>query len=150
MKMNREHRVPLSDQLIKLIEKLKLITGNSEYLFPCYYDPKKPTNSQSINQIIKRIGFKDRLVSHGFRAMASTYFYEKGYKSEVIESCLAHVFGNQTVQAYNRGDFFKLRIKLMNDWSEFVSKQYEKFETITSSIYCDLESNEPDGDKESS
>lgn len=149
MKMNREHRVPLSDQLIKLIEKLKLITGNSEYLFPCYYDPKKPTNSQSINQIIKRIGFKDRLVSHGFRAMASTYFYEKGYKSEVIESCLAHVFGNQTVQAYNRGDFFKLRIKLMNDWSELVSKQYEKFETITSLIYCEQESNDPDADKES-
>ncbi len=133
--MNREHRVPLSDQLIKLLEKLKKITGNSTYLFPCYYDPKKPTNSQTVNQIIKRIGFKNRLVSHGLRATASTYFYEKGYKPEVIESCLAHVFGNQTVQAYNRGDFFNLRIKLMRDWSKVVSKQYEKYESIKNEVY---------------
>ncbi len=135
MKMGREHRVPLTEQMLKLLSKLRTVTGGNDYLFPQMRDPSKPMNSQTLNQILKRNGYKNKLVSHGFRAMASTYLYDKGYDGELVESCLAHVFGNQTVQAYNRGDFFKSRIKLMTDWSNYLAERYEKHPAITLVIY---------------
>lgn len=130
MKMRKEHRVPLASQVINLLYNLKQISGKCEYLFPQQKDQTKPVNSQTINQVLKRHGYKDKLVSHGFRAMASSYFYENSYQSSVIEACLAHVCGNKTVQAYNRSDFFKSRIKLMNDWANLIEQYYDCAEKL--------------------
>ena len=135
MKMKREHRVPLTDQMLKLLEKLRSVSGGSVYLFPQSNNAEKHMSSQTVNLILKRIGYKGRLVSHGFRAVASTYFYDQGHKPEVIEACLAHVFGNMTVQAYNRSDFFKLRINLMKEWSDYVANKYETVDSIVSRLY---------------
>lgn len=74
MKMKKEHRVPLSEQLILLLTNLKKITGQNKYLFPQKKDPTKPMNKQTINSLLKRNGFKSKLVSHGFREMAIKLF----------------------------------------------------------------------------
>lgn len=142
MKMKREHRVPLTDQMLKLLDRLKSISGDSAYLFPQSRNAEKHMSSQTVNLILKRIGYKGRLVSHGFRAVASTYLYDQGHKPEVIESCLAHVFGNMTVQAYNRSDFFKLRIKLMKEWSDYVADKYEKVDSIVARLYPEEQADE--------
>ncbi len=65
MKKKREHRVPLTDETISIIEYLKPITGHREYLFPSDRAPKKHCNSQTANMALKRMGFANRLVSHG-------------------------------------------------------------------------------------
>ncbi len=139
MKMQKEHRVPLTDSMLKLLKKLRTITGDNEYLFPQSKNKNRPMSSQTINQILKRNGYKGILVSHGFRAIACTYFYDNGYDPEVIEACLAHVTGNRTVQAYNRTDFFKLRFKLMSHWSSFLESKFTKLPSITSVIYSSSE-----------
>ena len=59
---------------------------------------------------------------HGFRATFATWAQERtGYPSDVRERALAHAVGNKTTEAYERGDQFDRRIKLMADWAKFVN-----------------------------
>ena len=48
---------------------------------------------------LKRMGFQDRLVSHGMRSMASTILNEHGWDPELIEVALAHVETNSGIAA---------------------------------------------------
>lgn len=103
MKMNHVYIIPLCQQAIEILETMKLI---SEHIFPSMKSPyNKPMNSQTVNAVIKRIGFAGRLVAHGFRSIASTALNEKGFNSDVIEAALAHIDSNEVRRAYNRGLF---------------------------------------------
>ncbi|MCL4166600.1 UNVERIFIED_CONTAM: hypothetical protein GTU68_013191, partial [Idotea baltica] len=72
MKKRREHRIPLTEQSLELLEVMKPISEHREFVFPSDRDPKKPCNSQTANMALKRMGFAGRLVSHGLRSLAST------------------------------------------------------------------------------
>lgn len=122
MKKKREHRVPLTDEAISIIEYLKPITGHREYLFPSDRDPKKHCNSQTANMALKRMGFANRLVSHGLRSLASTTLNEQGFESDLIEMALAHVDKNQVRSAYNRSDFLERRRPMMSWWSKHIAE----------------------------
>ena len=41
------------------------------------------------------------------------------WSAEIEEAALAHVIGNKTLAAYQRGDLFKKRRKLMKDWEKY-------------------------------
>jgi integrase len=58
---------------------------------------------------------------HGFRAAFRTWAQENAdAKEEVIELCLAHTIGDDTRNAYARGQLIKLRHELMTAWGRFV------------------------------
>lgn len=42
MKMRRDHLVPLSDQAVAILMKLREYSGANQYVFPSYYDESKP------------------------------------------------------------------------------------------------------------
>ncbi len=52
----REHRIPLTEQMLALLEVMKPISGHRNYVFPPDRDPKKPCNSQTANMALKRMG----------------------------------------------------------------------------------------------
>lgn len=118
MKKRREHRIPLTEQMLALLEVMKPISGHREFIFPSDRDPKKPCNSQTANMALKRMGFAGRLVSHGLRSLASTTLNEQGFEPDLIESALAHVDDNQVRNAYNRTDYLERRKPMMVWWSE--------------------------------
>lgn len=120
MKNRREHTIPLTPQMIEILEVMKPISMNREFIFPADRDPKKPTNSQTANAAIKRMGYKDKLVSHGLRAIASTLLNEQGFNPDVIEAALSHVDGNEVRRAYNRTDYLEQRRPVMCWWSEYI------------------------------
>jgi len=122
MKAKREHIVPLSNQAIEIIDLMKPISANREYLFPSRTDPKLPMNSQSANAALKRLGFNGKLVAHGLRAIASTAMNEASFNSDVIESALAHHDKNEVRRAYNRSTYLEQRVALMNWWGEKISE----------------------------
>ncbi|WP_318437718.1 integrase domain-containing protein [Photobacterium leiognathi] len=122
MKKKREHRIPLTDQTVALLEVMKPISQHREFVFPSDRNPLKSYNSQTANMALKRMGFEKRLVSHGFRSLASTTLNEQGFDSDLIEASLAHVDGNQVRSAYNRTDYFERRIPMMVWWSEHIMK----------------------------
>lgn len=90
MKMKREHIVPLSEQALSILEVMKPISKHRDYVFLCYRNPLEPMNSQTANMALKRMGFKDLLVAHGMRSIASTILNEKGFPPDVISCVSSH------------------------------------------------------------
>lgn len=122
MKKRRPHTIPLSEQALALLEALKPHSGHREYVFPADRNPRTHANSQTANMALKRMGFQDRLVSHGMRSMASTILNEHGWDPELIEVALAHVDKDEVRSAYNRADYIERRRPMMAWWSEHIQK----------------------------
>ncbi|KGY09209.1 integrase domain-containing protein [Vibrio sinaloensis] len=122
MKKRRDHRIPLTEQALELLEVMRPISGNRVYVFPSDRDPKKPCNSQTANMALKRMGFAGRLVSHGLRSLASTTLNEQGFDPDLVEAALAHVDDNQVRSAYNRTDYLERRRPMMSWWSGHIEE----------------------------
>ena len=70
----RPHSIPLSSQALNVLDQMRRYTGNRKYVFCSRIAPfNKPMNSGAANVALKRMGFKDLLVAHGLRSIASTY-----------------------------------------------------------------------------
>lgn len=122
MKAKREHRVPLTDQTISILERIRPISGNRVHVFASTYSPKKSVNSGTINTALRRIGFKNRTTAHGLRSLASTTLNEEGFDPCLIETALSHQDRNSIRAAYNRTDYLERRRKMMQWWSSFISE----------------------------
>jgi len=122
MKKKKAHTVPLTPQTLSLLEAIKPLSGQSEYVFTGDRNNHKPANSSTANVALKRMGYHGILVAHGLRALASTTLNEQGLDPDVIESCLAHVDKNEVRAAYNRAEYIERRKKVMNWWSEHIEK----------------------------
>ena len=125
MKMKKQHIVPLTRQTLALLETMKPISGQGEYIYPASRYPNRPAGKQTINKVLKRMGYEGRLVAHGFRAIASTAMNEQKFDERVIEAALAHVEPSSTVRAYNRAAYLEQRKPLMQWWSDFISAAAE-------------------------
>ena len=119
MKAGREHRVPLSDTAMAIIEQMKAVRGN-DYVFPG--DRRDMLSNMAMLMTLRRMGRGD-LTTHGFRATFRTWAAERSqFPREVVESALAHVIGNKVEVAYQRGDLFDKRRRLMDAWAEYCAK----------------------------
>lgn len=124
MKMKRVHRIPLTPYLISLINVAKKIRKNkrSPFLFPAG-NANKPISSQALAKWLHgQEVFKDRLVAHGLRSIGRSWFADNDVPFEVAEACLAHVVGSQVVRAYQRGDYFASRSKVMLSWHAYIQQ----------------------------
>lgn len=73
-------------------------------------------NSKTANMALKRLVFKDILVAHGMRSIASTVLNEKGFQPDVIEAALAHIDTNEVRTAYNCSQYLEQRRNMMAWW----------------------------------
>jgi integrase len=124
MKMRKPHVVPLCEQAIALLEQLKQMTGNSEYLFPSQQQRKHPYMSEgTINKILNRMGYQKQLVGHGFRSLASTTLNEQSdFHKDIIEAQLSHRDEDKIRATYNRAQYFEERVKMMQWWGDYLFK----------------------------
>ena len=115
MKMRRPHRVPLSRQVIAMLEELQEHTHWWTYLFPCLGKPRKAMSENAVNQGLRRLGYtSEEMTAHGFRAMAATLLNESGlWHADAIERQLAHVDTNQVRRAYARSEYWDERVRMM-------------------------------------
>ena len=124
MKAGKEHRVPLSDAAIKLLERLPRMAG-TELVFPAVRGGE--LSDATMSQLMRRMGYKDSkgrvCVPHGLRSTFRDWAGERtSYQGDVIEAALAHVRGDKTEAAYFRSDLFEKRRRLMADWAAFVDR----------------------------
>lgn len=124
MKMKRDFRLPLTENLLEIIaEQEELTQRKTPYIFPSPVNPARKMSENTLNFAIKRLGF-DNHHSHGFRSSFSTICYERqrdhGFSDAVIESQLAHLIGNSVTRAYMRSDFLEERRKLLEWWYNFL------------------------------
>ena len=82
-KIARKHVVPLSNQMLAVLEELKTITGKYEYVF--YNTGGTALQRGSINNALDKIGYAGKQTGHGFRHIASTNENELGYMGDAIE-----------------------------------------------------------------
>jgi integrase len=120
-KKQRDHIVPLSAEALAIFKALHGLRENTPYIIP----GRKPGKALSCNTMLyamARCGYAGEMTGHGFRAVASTSFYESGlFRPEVIEMQLAHVDRNKTRAAYNRAAYLDERGELMTFWGRFLA-----------------------------
>lgn len=122
MKMRNDHTIPLTEQVLSLLNEMKPISGASEFVFTGDRDNTRPTNPQTANMALKRMGYGGRLVAHGLRSIASTTLNEQGFDPDIIEAALAHRDKDSVRAAYNRADYLQRRRLMMDWWSEFIEQ----------------------------
>lgn len=124
MKMRREHIVPLSTQVVAMLQELYSYFGHGTYVFPSPQMKKTTISDGGAMRALRNTGFgKDKMCLHGFRSMASTRLNEMGqFRSDVIEACLAHKDSDAVRLAYNRAEYMKERRKLMQSWANYLDE----------------------------
>ncbi len=118
MKAGRPHRVPLSDQALKILSNVKPFRGRGDWLFPGR-SKGLPLSNMAFLMILRRMGRSD-LTGHGFRSTFRDWAAEfTATPREVVEAALAHTVQDKVEAAYLRSDLFEKRRRLMHTWAEF-------------------------------
>lgn len=115
MKAGKEHRIPLSDAALSLLNQLPRIEGTA-LVFPG--TKGQPLSDMSLTAVMRRMGVN--AVPHGFRSTFRDWVSERtNYPNELAEMALAHTIGNKVEAAYRRGDMFEKRRQMMEAWAKF-------------------------------
>lgn len=134
MKMDREHRVPLSPHALRLLKTLPRFAG-TDLIFPSTKGGE--LSDATLSATMKRIheadlavggqGFIDRVnkrpaVPHGLRSTFRDWVAERTeYAGDLAEVALAHRIPNAVEASYRRGDMVVKRREMMADWAEHLS-----------------------------
>lgn len=118
MKSGIDHRVPLTDEMLAIIEPLEAM--DSRYVFEGQ-KRHKPLSNMSMLMLLRRIGV-DGVTVHGFRSSFRDWAAKAAdAPRELAETVLAHQVGNEVERAYARSDLLERRRRLMERWNGFVS-----------------------------
>lgn len=134
MKMQREHRVPLTAEAVALLKALPRLDGNP-LVFPGARGGQ--LSDMALSMLMKRQhtaavaaggpGYLDRVskrpaVPHGLRSTFRDWVAERTtFPGEMAEVALAHRISNAVEAAYRRGDMIEKRRRMMADWADFLS-----------------------------
>jgi integrase len=121
-KARKEHRVPLSKRAVEVLNSLP---RSGPYVF----GGNKPLQETALRrQVLARLRpgahrLRSTVTVHGMRAAFKTFAGERtNFARETVEIALAHKIGDQTEQAYERGDKFEKRRRLMQAWADYLAK----------------------------
>jgi len=125
MKRGREHRVPLSDAAMAIVNSRPRTKGDERGLvFP--KAGGKAFSDMAFTALLRRLKIPSTTpgktaTMHGFRSSFRDWASEETNTAhDIVEAALAHVRGDATVQAYARSDLFEKRRDLMDKWAAFV------------------------------
>jgi integrase len=127
MKSGKEHRIPLCDRAIAILEEMKLRKRN-DFVFPG--ERRENLGESPMRELLKRLGYKATI--HGMRSAFRDWAGEQtNFAREVCEAALAHAVGNKVEQAYRRGDALEKRRRLMQAWADYCSRPIGAGATVT-------------------
>lgn len=121
MKMEREHLVPLSREVVELVRRRRRET-NGNFLFPGA-KAGSPISENTMIFALYRLGYRSKQTVHGFRGLASTWANEaEHYNSDWVEMALAHEDENEVRGAYNSALYLTPRRRMLSDWSKLIAE----------------------------
>jgi hypothetical protein len=113
MKVGKEHRIPLSQAAINLLDALPRFAG-PDYVFPGTKGGQ--LSDMALTTVLRRMGMT--VTAHGFRSTFRDWAAEcTNFPNHVVEMALAHILENKVEEAYRREDLFEKRKKLMQAWA---------------------------------
>jgi len=117
MKAGKEHRVPLSDAAVAILEQMRE-ARHGEFVFPGTKAGRSLSN-MSMLMTLRRMN-RGSLTAHGFRSSFRDWAAERtSFPAEVAEMALAHTVADKVEAAYRRGDLFEKRRQLGDAWARF-------------------------------
>ncbi|SEQ46275.1 tyrosine-type recombinase/integrase [Thalassovita taeanensis] len=143
MKMDREHRVPLSGEAVALLQALPRMKDNP-LVFPAARGGQ--LSDMTLSAAMKRMheaevaaggaGYVDRTskrpaVPHGLRSTFRDWVAERtNYPGDMAEVALAHRISNAVEASYRRGDMIEKRRKMMGDWAGYLANIRKNGEVV--------------------
>jgi integrase len=120
MKEEREHKVPLSDRAIAILEGLGPQSCGRVF----------PISPMTMAMMLRRM---DRTATvHGFRSTFRDWSSDVAHiERDIAEAALAHAVGGKAERAYRRGDFFERRRQVMQSWADACSGEPAASNIIT-------------------
>jgi integrase len=122
MKGGAEHKVPLSRAALELLTDMPrsgpLVFGDGTML----------QDHALRRQVLAKLRpgaskLTSSITTHGFRSSLKTWAGEStNFANETIELALAHKVGNKVEQAYEKGDKFAKRARLMQAWADYLAQ----------------------------
>jgi integrase len=123
MKRERPHRVPLAGRALEILETF---TDKIGFVFPGIGKRQgKSMDEAALDKMLSLMGdWRDKkgqsVTVHGFRSTFRDWAAERtSFPWEIAEVALSHAVGDETEQAYQRGDLFEKRRKLMEAWAKY-------------------------------
>jgi integrase len=117
MKGREEHRVPLSDAAMRIIEHQGKVREN-DYVFPG--GRRERLSHAAMDSLLTRMRRSDITVHGTARSAFKDWCAETtNYPDWVSEKALAHKVGDETRRAYQRGDLLERRRQLMSAWGRY-------------------------------
>lgn len=121
MKGRRPHIVPMSDQVVSLLEMLKPVTQPiSSFVFAGRNDKTKPISENAVLLVIRQIGYEGLASGHGFRHQFSTIMNENEWPADAIEKQLAHANSGSIRGIYNHAQYMDKRREMMQWWADWI------------------------------
>jgi len=114
----KTHTVPLCKQVVALLRELKQYS-HGNYLFSSIRTTARPMSENTINAALAQLGYKDRMVGHGWRSAFSSLMNQQGFSADAIELQLAHTIKGVRGK-YNRGEYLDERIQIMQHWADYL------------------------------
>ena len=116
MKMNQEHRVPLSTRACELLHEIApTVPQDASGLL--FSHQGRTLNRSIITALLKDLGIDS--TAHGMRAAFRSFCADHGVSFEVAEMALSHSAG-RVVAAYQRSDLISPRRELMGRWADYL------------------------------
>lgn len=115
MKGGKEHRVPLSDAAMAILERQQA-TRSNDYVFPGTSGAQH-AGPNTLSQTLQRLGRSD-VTTHGFRSTFSDWCAGHGFPADVKEMALAHTRG-AVEGAYTRTPIVARRRALAEAWARY-------------------------------
>lgn len=118
------HFVSLPKQAIGILWELYDLTGRGEFVFPAEGRPGRCMSDGTINAALRSMGYSgDMVTAHGFRATARTLLAEAlSIDPAVVELQLAHEVKDANGTAYNRTEYIKKRMVMMQAWADYLDQ----------------------------
>jgi integrase len=118
MKARREHRVPLPNRALTILEEAQPLGCLSGLVFPAASG--KPLSNMTHGKLLRKLGVD--CVPHGFRSSFRDWASEQtDTPHAVMEAALAHTVPNAVEAAYARSDLFDRRRELMGAWEAYLA-----------------------------
>lgn len=126
MKGRRVHLVPMSDQVISLLQTLKPVTQPvSSFVFAGRNDKAKSISENAVLLVIRQIGYEGLASGHGFRHQFSTIMNEHGWPADAIEKQLAHADSGSIRGIYNHAQYMDKRREMMQWWADWLDEKVD-------------------------
>ena len=137
-KKARSHVVPLNVIAVSLLERLKLWSASSGYLFPHHHQNKvtdQPMAWRSVNQLLRRLsGHRgwERITARDIRRTVKSRMGEAGISKEMRDRLQGHAMNDVSSKHYDRYDYLAEKTQASNQWGQALMAILKRRHGVTS------------------